>query len=388
MNFDFIIISTADWDNPFWTNKQHIAKRLADRGHRVLYVDSIGLRRPTVNQRDIKRILSKLKKFKQGINKKQSNLWVWSPVVLPFHGNKIIRKLNFKLLELYIKKFSKELGFNNNILWTYNPLTQSLLGKLGEKVSVYHCVDELSAQPGMPFDTLKKEEQELVKKVDIIFATSLNLYNTRKEVNEKTYYSPNVADFSHFNKALSSNLEIPSDLAKLSGPKIGFIGAISSYKLNFNLIKEVAELNPSLNFIFIGQIGEGDPNTNVEELMQINNILFLGPKPYDILPNYLKGFDVCLLPNNINEYTKNMFPMKFFEYMAAGKPVVMTELDALRDYYDLCYVANDSISFSDNIQRAINEKNTNAIEKRILEARKHDWETRIDNMLKNIVEII
>ncbi|WP_106496257.1 glycosyltransferase [Lentibacillus sp. Marseille-P4043] len=386
MKYDFIIISTADWNNPFWTNKQHIAKRLADRGHRVLYVDSIGLRRPSVNKRDVKRIFSKLKKFTQGFKKKQNNLWIWSPVVLPLHGNVFVRKLNFKLLELFLKRYSKKLKFNNIILWVYNPLTQSLIGKLNEKLSVYHCVDELAEQPGMPIQTLKSEESTLLEKVDLVYATSLNLYNLKRRFNKHTYYSPNVADFAHFNKAITDNFERPKEFKNISGPIVGFIGAISSYKLNFDLIESVAKMNPELNFIFIGQIGEGEPSTNIEKLTNIKNVFFLGPKDYRMLPRYLKEFDVCLLPNNLNEYTKNMFPMKFFEYLAAGKPVVMTPLDALKDYYDLCYVGHDSLSFSEAIQKAINEKDETIIQKRIQEAKKHDWESRINKMLRIVNE--
>ncbi|WP_222433269.1 glycosyltransferase [Planomicrobium sp. CPCC 101079] len=384
MKYDFILISTADWDNPFWTNKQHIAKRLADRGHRVLYVDSIGLRRPEVNKKDLKRITSKLKKYTQGILKKQENLWVWSPVVIPIHSNELVRKLNFKIMELSLNRFSNKLNFENTVLWIYNPLTQPLVGKLNEKITVYHCVDELSAQPGMPVKTLKEEETLLLKKVDIVYATSKSLYDSKKNINAQTFYSPNVADFSHFNKALSSNLEIPEELKSISGPIIGFIGAISSYKLNFSLIENIAKKNPDYNFVFIGQIGEGEPSTNIDQLKDLKNVRFLGAKSYDNLPSYLKRFDVCLLPNNLNEYTKNMFPMKFFEYLAAGKPVVLTPLEALKDYYNLCYIGEDAESFSNAIKRALNENDDKIINKRIQESKKHDWESRIDKMLESI----
>jgi glycosyltransferase involved in cell wall biosynthesis len=384
MTYDFIIISTADWDHPFWTNKQHIAKRLADRGHRVLYIDSLGLRRPTAKQSDIKRIFKKISRFTNGLQEKYKNLWVWSPIVIPFHGNENIRNLNFKFLEIALKYFSKKLNFKNPILWIYNPLAQKLVGNLNEQFSVYHCVDELSAQPGMPIETLKYEEEMLLKKVNMVFATSPNLYETRKKYNSNTYYSPNVADYEHFHKAASCETEIPEDIKNIPGPRIGFIGAISGYKLNFNLIESVAKSSPDLSFVFIGQIGEGEPGTDIINLKSIKNIYFLGPKPYNDLPNYLKAFDVCLLPNNLNEYTKNMFPMKFFEYLSAGKPVVMTQLPALEEYYHLCYVANDSKSFCEMILKALQENNKLLIDKRIEEAKKHNWDSRIDTMLSLI----
>lgn len=384
MTYDFIIISTADWDHPFWTNKQHIAKRLADRGHRVLYIDSLGLRRPTVKQSDIERIFRKLRKFTKGLQQKSDNLWVWSPVVIPFHGNESFRKLNFKFLELALKHFTRKLSFRNPILWIYNPLAQKLVGNLNEKFSVYHCVDELSAQPGMPIETLQQEEKMLLEKVNMVFTTAPNLFETRKKYNPNTYYSPNVADYEHFHKAFSQKLEVPKDIQSIPGPRIGFIGAISGYKLNLELLYSVARSNPNASFVLIGQVGEGEPWTDVTKLKELKNVHFLGPRSYDILPNYLKAFDVCLLPNNLNEYTKNMFPMKFFEYLAAGKPVVMTKLPALKDYYDLCYVAEDEKSFNENIIRALNENDETIIQRRLEEAKKHNWDDRIDTMLSKI----
>jgi len=293
-----------------------------------------------------------------------------------------------EFIQFMIKHFSKKLGFNNPILWLYNPLLVMLVDKLGEQLSVYHCVDELSAQPGMPIEVIVEEEKLLLKKVDLVFATSINLYKTRKEINENTYYSPNVADFEHFSKVNSEILEIPNDIANIPSPRIGFIGAINGYKLDFDLIVSVAKKNPDKSFIFIGQVGEGDPWTNISTLKEIDNIYLMGPRDYSVLPNYLKYFDVCLLPNNINEYTINMFPMKFFEYLSTGKPVVMTPLNALENYYDLCYVGRTVDEFSEAIEKALQEKDYRLKEKRINEAKKHNWESRIDKMLEIINEKI
>ncbi|GIP44130.1 glycosyl transferase [Paenibacillus sp. J45TS6] len=390
MQNEFIIISTADWDNPFWTNKQHIAKRLADRGYKVLYLNSMGLRAPSGNSKDLKRILRRFKLMFKGLQQRHDNLWVWSPIVIPYQKSSFVRKLNFLISKYFIKHYVKKLNFTNYILWTYNPISQPLLNK-GEVTSVYHCVDEVSVQPGMPEEVIREQELLLVKNVDIVFATSQSLYEKRKSINTATYYSANVADFDHFSQARTKKYEIPMELKKLQGPIIGFIGAISGYKLDYQLIYEIAQSNPDKNFVFIGQVGEGDPKTNVSLIQQLKNVYLIGPKPYEELPRYLRHFDVCLLPNNLNEYTKNMFPMKFFEYLAAGKPVVMTPLHALQEYYHLCYVAKNPKEFSESINDALNEKNgqnfNELVNSRISEAQLHDWESRIDNMLDKVSQM-
>ncbi|WP_341279564.1 glycosyltransferase [Paenibacillus sp. FSL H8-0537] len=384
MSKPFIIVSTADWDNPFWTNKQHIADRLAGRGHQVLYLNSLGLRKPSSNGKDIKRIIKRLSQFFSGLQQKKTNLWVWSPVVIPYQRFSFVRKLNFFIVRQCVLHFARKLGMEDYVLWTYNPLTQPLLN-MREQLSVYHCVDEISAQPGMPEQIIKEQEARLVADVDVVFATAPNLYETRKAINESTYYSPNVAEFNHFNKALSPDTDIPAELLQMKGPKVGFIGAISGYKLDLALIEKVASRNPHVHFVFIGQVGEGDPWTDADRLGQTPNIHLIGPKPYSELPGYLKGFDACLLPNVINEYTTNMFPMKFFEYLSAGKPVVMTPLPAVRDYYSYCYVAADADAFDKQLGLALNEGLLGNYEQlimdRVAEAKKHDWESRIDTML-------
>ncbi|MFD2699381.1 glycosyltransferase [Paenibacillus shunpengii] len=387
MQIEFVIISTADWDNPFWTNKQHIARRLADRGYKVLYLNSMGLRAPTGSSKDLGRIFRRLKGMFRGLEQKQENLWVWSPIVIPYQKNKVVRNINFLISTFFIKYYTKKLNFQKYILWTYNPISKPLLKK-GEVFSVYHCVDEVSVQPGMPEEVIKEEDKKLTMSVDTVFATSQSLYKSRKEINPITYYSANVADFDHFSKARIQEYQVPEEFINMNGPIIGFIGAISGYKLDYQLIYEVAKANKDKNFVFIGQIGEGDPRTNVSLLEQLNNIYLIGPRAYNDLPRYLQYFNVCLLPNNLNEYTKNMFPMKFFEYLAAGKPVVMTPLHALKEYYDLCYIADNSDEFSRMISFALDEKNRSDFNKlindRISEAKLHDWESRIDNMLEKI----
>jgi glycosyltransferase involved in cell wall biosynthesis len=381
---DIVMLSTAEWDNPFWTNKQHVAVALAKMGYRVLYIDSLGLRRPSASSQDLIRILKRLKKALKAPFEVKKNIWVWSPIILPFQSVPWVRRLNKMLLSGWLYVWQKKLKFKNDIFWTYNPITTNILNLSRFKKIIYHCVDEIKEQPGMPVDSLENGERELARLSNYIFATSKKLYETRKNWNENTYYFSNVADFDHFQKAQHESTQLPRDIQDIPTPRIGFIGAISGYKVDFALIDYLARSNPSYSFVLIGKVGEGDPWSDISKLKQNGNIYFLGAKKYDELPGYLKAMDVAILPNMINEYTDAMFPMKFFEYLAASKPVVSVNLKSLSDFKDIAYISSDYTDFSNNLKSALNDPDYN-LNERLSVASQFTYDSRMIKMM-NIIE--
>ncbi|KEY57829.1 glycosyltransferase [Serratia sp. DD3] len=380
---DIVVLSTADWDNPFWTNKQHVALTLAKRGHRVLYIESLGLRRPSVNKKDIKRIMSRLVKASKPPRKVRENIWVWSPISIPFNKYAIIRKLNKFLLSCLLSFWCKKLAFKETMLWTYNPLTSNFLNIDKFSYTVYHCVDEIKAQPGMPVSILESAEEALTKGVDIVFVTSPTLFESRKKWSNNVHYFSNVADYNHFSQALDENLAIPDDMRKYKTPILGFIGAISSYKVNFDLLVAIAKSHPEWTLVMIGDVGEGDPSTDVSRLKELDNIKIIGPRPYQELPNYLKAFDVALLPNNINEYTASMFPMKFFEYLAAGRNIVSVDLVSIREFSEYIMITTSNEGFIQAIENILDGKAPSL--SKIQELAKHyTYEARTEKMFEII----
>jgi glycosyltransferase involved in cell wall biosynthesis len=327
-----VMLSTADWDNPFWTNKQHVAVELARRGHPILYIESVGLRRPTASARDARRIVARLKRALAGVRQVRPNIWVLSPPTIPSQGSRRVRMLNRLILRLLIARACRSLGLSRPWLWTYNPITTEVLDLRSFERVIYHCVDEIAAQPGMPFATIAASERELVRRADIVFVTSEALFSSRRELRSDVHYLPNVADFDHFAKAREDATAIPADIAALRKPVFGFVGAISDYKVDYGLLRAVARARPQWSIVLIGLVGEGEPGSSADELKSEPNIHLLGPRDYNVLPQYLKAFDVAILPSRLNPYTKAMFPMKFFEYLAAGRPVISTRLPALREF--------------------------------------------------------
>jgi len=384
-NKDIIILSTAEWTNPFWTNKQHVAVALEKMGYRVFYIDSLGLRRPSVSSQDFNRIFKRLKIALRPPKEVKNNIWVWSPIILPFQNISWVRSFNRLLFGLWLGFWLKRKGFQRDLLWTYNPLTTRILNvnKFGNLI--YHCVDEIKAQPGMPVQLLEEAESDLIVLSSVIFTTAKQLYETRRNLNENTFYLSNVADYNHFQKALLNETVVPNDLNVIPKPIAGFIGALSGYKVDFQLIKQAAIENPEVSFVLIGKIGEGDPWSDVSSLKEMKNIYFLGPKKYEELPAYLKGFDLAMLPNTLNEYTDSMFPMKFFEYLAAGSPVVSVDLKSLSDFHDVCFLSESYKDFSKNIRLALNDT-TEQIEKRVGLAKEYTYDSRMEKMMEIVGE--
>lgn len=382
---DIIVLSTADWDNPFWTNKQHVTVELAKRGHRVLYIESLGLRRPGINKKDLFRIFRRLLKGVKAPRKVRDNIWVWSPISIPLNRYSIVRNFNKFFLSNALKFWCWKLRMSEKTLWTYNPLTTRFLTLSHFSNVIYHCVDEIKAQPGMPVDILQEAEEELVRKADIVFVTSQTLLKSRKQWSDNIYYHSNVADYNHFATALYDETRVPHDLSCIPEPRIGFIGAISGYKVNFSLLEKIAEAHPEWSIVMIGTIGEGDPTTDATRLTRHQNIHLIGPRDYKLLPNYLKGFTTTLLPNNLNEYTASMFPMKFFEYLAAGKTVVSVDLASLADFKEYVRIGINDDEFIARLEAVI-AGDSIPVEQCQELARQYTYQARTDKMFKIIDE--
>ena len=386
MHRDIVLVSTAEWHHPFWTNKQHTALALARQGCRILYIDSLGLRKPSANHRDLIRIGRRLLRGLRLPEKVHEGIWVCSPLVIPAARRGFIQGFNKLILRLYLYVCQVYLGFNAPMLWTYNPLTLRLIDSKKYDKLVYHCVDEISAQPGMDAPQIMFWERLLCETADMVFVTSKHLLAARRKFNLSTYYFPNVVDLSYFSSvARLDSASPPSSLASIPGPRLLFVGAISSYKVDFNLLRRLATLRPQWSIILIGAIGEGDPETDIGLLAGLPNVYCLGPKAYSELPAYMVCCDVGLLPCLLNQYTVNMFPMKFFEYLASGLPVVSTVLPSLTEYqsfYDECRTALDFVDAIERILAGKSSLDRHAVHELLAS---HTYESRTAKML-NIID--
>jgi glycosyltransferase involved in cell wall biosynthesis len=190
---------------------------------------------------------------------------------------------------------------------------------------IYHCVDDLSAIPGIDSKAFIKKEEDLLRTANVVFTTSKKLYEKCSAINKNTHDFPNVVDWEHFSQAFNPGPD-PEDLKEIPHPRLGYVGVLSDYKVDFELLQNVAAERPDWHIVLIGEEREGQHNPTVQLMKDMENVHFLGYKKYEELPKYLRGLDVGLLPTLINQYTESMSPMKYFEYLAAGLPVTATPL--------------------------------------------------------------
>lgn len=385
---DCILFSTADWDTPYWTNKQHTAVEMARLGWRVLYVESVGIRAPNLRSgMDLGRIARRLWRGLRGPRQVQDTIWVISPLTVPFkQGHPWIKAFNQGFLAWTIQRFLKRRHFIDPLIWTYHPFMLKTLEHLGlasrrtRAQIAYHCVDDIAAIPGVDAQAFHVEEAKLLKLSDAVFTTAESLQARCSEFNSNTHFFPNVADPSHFGKALIE-APLPNDLAQIPEPRLAYIGALSDFKVDFELLKAVADQHPEWHFVLIGEEREGQNNAVLASMSRMPNVHLLGYKPYRELPDYLRGIRVGLLPTLINDYTRGMFPMKYYEYLSAGVPVVSTPLEFTQSTRTWMEIASTSAEFAEAIDRQMRAARGRSREIS-LSIGENTWGKRMTNMIR------
>jgi glycosyltransferase involved in cell wall biosynthesis len=194
-------------------------------------------------------------------------------------------------------------------------------------------------------------------------------------ISRRVVEAPNVADTALFAQAIGPG-HIDSAIAALPRPRIAFTGAVVATKLDFDLLVELARLRRDWSLALVGPIGPGDPRTDVSSLAQEPNIHLLGARPYAALPSVLRGADAALIPYAVNELTRSVFPMKVYEYLAAGLPVVATRLPAIARVTDVV-MAGDAHSMARELDRLLAEDTAELRAARSHRAAEHSWETRL-----------
>src|ERR1017187_1481627 len=337
-----IIFFRSDWDgDPL--SKKHIALRLAQK-NRVLWVNSTGNRNPTASVRDLRRAWKKLRQYFRGCRPVAKNISVFSPLVIPFHGNRAARWVNRRLLRWSLRRTCRKLGFEKPITWTFVPSSADVAGSLGERMVIYHCVDEFSKFTGTDESAILEMERELMEKADMVVVSSSRLYETKRRHNPKTFLVTHGVDVAHFSGACRQEVSTPADCAGLKRPVIGFVGTVADW-VDLEVVRHLAVSRPEWSFLLVG-----DVQTDTSALRELSNVHLLGRRSYQSLPAYCKTFDVAILPFVVNELTVAANPLKLREYLAAGLPAVATPLPEVLKVGGLVRLARTPAEFLDQIE--------------------------------------
>lgn len=313
-----IVFSHLRWDFVF-QRPQHLMSRLA-RHYPIVFVEE-----PLFFQGE--------SFFK--ISSPAPNITVYqphTPIAMPgFHDDQLpqLRKLLRQLVTDY----------DDHIAWFYTPMALPLLQELHPRAVIYDCMDELSAFKNAP-KQLVQRENALLKVADMVFTGGPSLYLAKRERHPNVHCFSSSVDVAHFEKALDRSNSHPAHKS-IPGPRLGFYGVIDE-RFDTDLIAYVADAHPLWQIVLVGPVVKIDPAT----LPRRPNIHYLGQQPYEALPQFLAGWDVCLLPFALNESTRYISPTKTLEYMAAELPVVSTPItDVAQPYSDIVAIADTPQAF-------------------------------------------
>jgi len=376
-----IIYFSNDWDADNKTSSHHIARQLS-KYNRILYVEAGGLRPPRASSYDLRRISVKIKAFIKGIRRINNHIFIYTPLIFPFHKYRFIKAINRFILIRSLKFMCKKLGFGKPILWIIIPHISVVVGKLNEKLVVYYCVDNFSSLPGVDSKAIAHLDGELAKAADVVFTPSQILYSKKKKINPNTFLSPHGVDMKHFAKAVGIDLPIPLDIKAVKKPIVGFFGVIEKW-IDLDLVKYIALCHPQWSLVFIGRVA-----ADISLFDHIRNVHFFGARDYTLMPSYGRMFDIAIIPFVINDLVLSVNPIKLPEYLAMGKPVVAVKTPEHEKFSDVVRVAGNYQDFVKGIELELKEDSEEKVKQRMDRVRNLSWENCFEGISARMEQVL
>lgn len=374
-----IIIFNDDWGR-FPSTLQHIARVLMKHNNKVFWVGSLGLRKPKISISDFKRAMQKILKILHKTDKVRTESEITPilifPFVIPVHDYKIIRWLNKILITRAVKKVLNQHNAVKPLFITSAPITDNLIGRLGESCSIFYCVDDYSHMD-RAFKSIPELEKKLVARVDGVFAVSDFLSQSRKSPKGNTFFAPQGVDTDHFKKSD----QLANQVKGIKKPVVGFFGLISEW-IDLDLIYECVKHYPEFSFVLIGKSAR-----DFSRFFECKNFTYLGAVDYKELPKYASLFDVGLIPFELNEVTIPANPLKLLEYFSMGIPVVSSNLPEAKKFSDMAFIAKDKTEFIKLLKTAVADNSEEKIQKRISKAKEFSWEAITEKIFDKILQI-
>ncbi|HTL55202.1 MAG TPA: glycosyltransferase [Candidatus Limnocylindrales bacterium] len=371
-NYPIVVHSHLRWDW-VWQRPQQFVSRLSRR-HRVLFIETLApdpqLASPLARFRTLEDFPNLT------VLSLQFPAWRWQDAA---YVDAERRRLVLEFIKGPVAG-----QFERPVQWFYDPMTAPIfIGRLGERLTVYDCMDELSKFQGAPPE-IRQREQQLLAQADVVFTGGRKLFQAKSRLHPNCHFYGCGVDATHFGRAHQEATQLPQELAQLPKPVLGYFGVIDE-RLDYQLIDALAEANPEQSVVMIGPVLKVDERV----LPRRANVHWLGQRPYADLPAFCKGFDVCLMPFALNEATEYINPTKALEYMATGRPIVSTAVaDVVHNFGQVVQIARDRGEFLSMCQRAVLDPDCSAINLGLKMARENSWDSIVERLEGHVTEAL
>lgn len=391
----FNMSSYAEWQRGVSNRNFHIYQSFLDdsRVHRLIAVDFLPFTFKRAIRSWLEGVVGKLsgriiyQDLTTRAQKINDKLIVFSTIDSIFSGNKVIKKLN-----LVLNKLNHGQKTEKRVVVSYFPMFVGQFGQLNQDLDVFETVDNWLEHPSYfkYRELLQQNYQTISEKANLIFTVAESLVDFFKSLGrtKDVYWVPNGVDAEHFVCAAKS---APSDIAKIPHPIVGYVGTIQN-RVDIDLLEYLAKNNPDKSLALVGPTWPEFLKSlrpvapEIKRLKKYSNIYFLGRKPYQKTPDYIRQFEVAIIPHKVDKFIQFTHSMKLFDYLACGKPVVTTPPSGVDKFSHFVYIAQDYATFNDKIQKALQEDRSDLAQLRLEAARQNNWCSRSDEILNKIKE--
>jgi glycosyltransferase involved in cell wall biosynthesis len=374
-----IICIGSAWDyDP--TSKHQIMKVLA-RENRILWINYHGSRCPSINRVDLRDSYSALQKVARGIRRVSPSIVQLTPMVIPGAISAPLQWLHQRLLIAQIRRALRIVNPDQSRpvqVWSFAPDVPYLVDAFDEECFIYYCVDEFTEFEGYSADRIRNAERHMLDRADVVITSSESLYETKRVTRPDTLLVRHGVDHDHFASAWRNPKPLPSDLATIPRPIFGYFGLVHHW-VDLELLEEIAKLRPLYSFVMIG-----DCKVDVSRVAKLSNVFLLGRRAYEDLPAYCSAFEGAMMLFTRTSMTRNVNPIKMYEYLAAGLPIISTplpEAERLTRGITIAETAQDFVTACDKLLAEQEHANPEAISEIVAH---ETWEAKVEH-LSNII---
>lgn len=377
---NIIFFSSDNWQGNIKKRPHHLCLEWS-KSHRVIFVNCG--EKPKIKLKGFFKNPAAL--FGKQVEKINDNLYVFENLFsVPWKvkmKSVFLDRVNARQSAFYLKRIMKKLGIKDYIVGISDISSAYCLDYLRDyKLLFYDCVDEWSEFSNASKKVVNVLEEKIIEKADLIFTTAQALLQKRKKYNKDVYLVPNAVDVEHFKEKTISQ----KNKLKIKKPLVGYVGVIYDW-FDMNILEYCAEKKDDFNFVIIGPSSSKAIEEEMKELTKkYKNIFWLGEKSYQDVPEYIQQFDVCIVPFKINELIKNVDPIKVYEYLAMGKPVVSTYWKELEKFSSFIALGLNYEDFLKKIEDEYNKNSEEKIKERRKFAEENAWQKRAEKMMEII----